>query len=122
MHIILYDGHCYLCNRVIKFIIRKDKHKKFSFATIKPEITDNNIRKGLQEEYDSVILLTDGNLYYKSEAVFRILNELGGIWKVLILFTAFPRKFTDWLYDIIAENRYKLFGRSDTCLVPEHEI
>jgi predicted DCC family thiol-disulfide oxidoreductase YuxK len=115
--ILLFDGWCSLCGRTIKHIQKHDRFHQFSFIPIQSD-------KGqeLMELYqlnpnqsDSVILIEKGIAWMKSEAFFRIANQMGGIYGHLLVFQIFPKKLTDWAYDVISRYRYKWFGKNDSC-------
>lgn len=108
-HIVLYDGICNLCNRVVSFIRRQDNHNRFLFVPLQSEKgKEVLLRPGIEEtEKGSVILLTGTGVYYRSEAVLRIFRILGGGWSVLYIFFIVPPVIRDYLYNIIARNRYR---------------
>ncbi|MFC1733128.1 thiol-disulfide oxidoreductase DCC family protein [candidate division KSB1 bacterium] len=122
--IILFDGVCKFCNASINFIIRKDKKKKFRFLPI--QMTgEKEIMKKLNQrtiQTDSIILIENQKSYIKSTAVIHIAIELGGIYKAAILFFIIPTFIRDFLYDIIARYRYTIFGKYDSCMVPDPEL
>lgn len=120
VNIILYDGYCMLCSRTMKFILKRDKKKKFRFLPLQTQDLNPDIPEINNKKNDTVVLVTNGTPYFKSEAVYRILKEIGGFWKSLLIFRILPLKFTDWVYDIIAANRFRVFGRSDTCFRPDN--
>ena len=121
VNIILYDGYCMLCSRTMKFILKRDKNKKFKYLPLQSENLEPGIPELTSKNYETVILVMNGTSYFKSDAVFRIIKEIGGFWKSLLIFRILPRRFTDWIYDIIAANRFRIFGRSDTCYIPNTE-
>lgn len=113
-HIIFIDGNCILCNRLLRYIVSHDKKKLFKFAELGGK-TFSNLR--LENSPDSIVLFSNNTTFIKSEAVFKIAKLLGGKYKLLLMFKIFPKFITDFIYDNIAASRYKIFGRSDTCLV-----
>jgi len=121
--VLFFDGECNLCNGVVQFIIRHDKHKRFRFAQLQSEagkraqaiISDKEVP-------GSVVLLFQGQYFTKSAAALHVLRLLGGGWKLCYSGIVFPRYFRDWIYDIIARNRYKWFGKRDECMVPTPEL
>ena len=108
-NIILYDGICNLCNRVVSFIRRQDNYNHFLFVPLQSEKGREVLKRtGISEtEKGSVILLTEAGVYYRSEAVLRIFRILGGGWGVLYIFIIIPPGIRDYLYNIIARNRYR---------------
>jgi predicted DCC family thiol-disulfide oxidoreductase YuxK len=115
---------CYLCNGFVNFLIRHDKHDLFLFATLQsvnhPDINDE-IKKNISST-DSIALITDGKIYFRSEAVLRVFKKLGGGWIFFYALIIFPKPFCDWLYDVVARNRYRWFGRKDVCMVPDEKV
>ncbi|WP_298869330.1 thiol-disulfide oxidoreductase DCC family protein [uncultured Allomuricauda sp.] len=123
--IILFDGVCNLCNGVIQFIIKRDKKDLFRYAALQSE---TGIRltqeRGIDtSKIDSFILIEPGVAYFtKSDAALRIGQDFGGLWKVLAIFTWIPTSFRNVVYDFIARNRYRWFGRKDACMIPTPEL
>jgi predicted DCC family thiol-disulfide oxidoreductase YuxK len=122
--LILFDGVCNYCNSMVNFIIRQDKKKKFRFAALQSEAGQKILRQhGLPlHEFDSFILLTSGKIYQNSTAALKLYNQLPWYWKWVQAFWIFPRPFRDWIYSIIARNRYKWFGKKDQCMIPDSEV
>lgn len=115
--LLLYDGHCLLCNRFIQKIVARDKSDDIRVAALQDfEKIDHQI--ALKKGIDSVILVEKDAIFYKSTAALRILSVVSsmGWWYRLLLFV--PRFIRDFVYDVIAANRYKWFGRSDECVLP----
>ncbi|PCJ94857.1 MAG: thiol-disulfide oxidoreductase [Flavobacteriaceae bacterium] len=123
--IILFDGVCNLCNNSINYVIKKDKKDIFRFAALQSEIgqkltAERNIDTS---KVDSIILIDPGVSYYtKSDAALKIMNEFGGAWKLFTVFTWLPVGLRDIVYDFIAKNRYKWYGKKDACMVPTSEL
>ena len=115
--VILYDGYCNLCNTSLQFIIKHDKKREFQYIPLQSEEADELLPNNITKENlpDSVILIEDGQMYSKSEAFFRILPYLGKRYKFLLVFKIIPQKLRDRIYDWIASNRYKWFGKKDKC-------
>lgn len=117
---ILFDGVCNLCNGVVKFITKRDKNKKFSFLSLQSEegkkiLSRYNINA---LETDSIVYVKNNQAYIKSRAVLKIAGDLSGIYKIFIVFKIFPVFINDYFYDFVAKNRYKFFGKNDTCEIP----
>lgn len=115
--IILYDGYCNLCNTSLQYIIKRDKRRVFQYIPLQLEkagelLPDHIFKENLP---DSVIFIEDGKMYTKSEAFFRILPYLGKKYKLLLIFKIVPPKLRNKIYDWIASNRYKWFGKKDQC-------
>ncbi len=123
-NIILFDGVCNFCNAVTNFIIRQDKKKIFRFAAFQSTV-GQKILKQLNfslDSFETFLFIANGKIYKKSNAALRLYNKLSWYWKWTQLFWIFPRFFRDWIYDIIARNRYKWFGKREECMVPTAEL
>ena len=122
--IIFYDGHCNLCNGFVNAIIKLDKKSIFLFAPLNGNHAKNLLKKNKIKNttIDSVVLFNNNSISYKSKAVIEILISLGGIYRGLVITKIIPRAILDWLYDIVAKNRYSWFGKHDRCMVPDKKI
>lgn len=122
--VVLYDGECNLCNNTVKFIIKRDKKKKIKFAALQSEYAQRIFReKQIKQDYiESIILLYNNKLYYKSYAALTIFKYLAGLWPVMYIFIIIPKFIRDYIYDYIAKNRIKWFGKTETCLVMTPEL
>jgi predicted DCC family thiol-disulfide oxidoreductase YuxK len=123
-NILLFDGVCNLCNGLIRFIIKRDKKGKFKFASLQSETGRSLLERfGLpQNEFQSLVLIQNDKYYLKSTAALRVLRELGGFWSFFYIFIWLPRFFRDFIYDIIAKSRYRIFGKRDACMIPTPEL
>lgn len=122
--ILLFDGVCNLCNETVLFIIDKDPKKRIKFAALQSVGGREIIEKiRLEANYLKSLVLIIGDKYYlKSDAVFQILSILGGVWKLFYVFKIIPKPIRDYMYDLIAKYRYKVFGRKENCMIPSEEI
>ena len=122
--IILFDGVCNFCNATINFVIDHDPEKHFKFASLQSDIGQKILTKFNKntKDFDSVILLKDNQLYQKSAAALEITKHLSGFWKYLSVFRILPAFFLNFFYDIIAKNRYKIFGKADSCRMPTPDL
>ena len=126
--VVLYDGVCALCNQAIKFLLKIDRRKILKYTPLEGE-TAKSLLPNFSEIADagkSVIFvrrIKSGNLefYYRSDAILRILAEIGGFWKALIWLKFIPRIIRDFVYNLIANNRYRWFGKYDACPLPSPE-
>ncbi len=122
--ILFYDGHCGLCHRAVKFVLRHDPSgSAFRFAPLQGATFQSRVPAGAQADLpDSVVVLTrDGALLVRSNAFLHILRRLGGGWEILAsLFAVIPRPLRDVIYNLVARIRYRVFGtREDLCpIVP----
>lgn len=120
-HILLFDGVCNLCNRMVRFTIKRDPKGKFKFAPLQSESGQALLKKqGLPvDNFDSFVFIKGDKYYFKSSAGLQVLKELGGVWKLLFyVFIVFPKPWRDFVYGIIAKTRYRIFGKRDTCMIP----
>lgn len=122
--VILFDGVCNFCNAGINFIIRQDKEKAFRFAPLQSTAGQRLLAQyGLSsQKMDSFILIDNGKVYQKSAAGLRVYNKLPWYWKWTKIGWIAPRFFRDAVYDLIARNRYKWFGKKETCMVPSADV
>lgn len=121
--IILFDGVCNLCNSSVDFIIKHDKNNVFRFASLQSDFAQG-IKKKLPPKYlntDSFILAEGDNFYVKSSAALRTAKYLGFPLNMLYFFLIIPPFIRNFIYDVIAKNRYKWFGKKQTCRVPSPE-
>ncbi|WP_348812570.1 thiol-disulfide oxidoreductase DCC family protein [Flavobacterium maritimum] len=119
--IVLFDGVCNLCNTSIQWIIEHDKKDVFRFVALQSDLGQEIIKYiGIDiKTTDSIVLYQPGiAYYYKSEAVFEISKELGGLFYFVSLFSILPDSFTNSIYDFVAKNRYKWYGRKESCMIP----
>jgi len=122
-NIIFFDGVCNLCNGTINFIIDLDKKKHFKFAALQDEKSKRFLQPyGIGEDLYSFIYYEDGKVYDQSTAVLRIAKKLGGFWSLAYALIIFPRFIRNFVYQLIARNRYKWFGKKEYCRVPEPGI
>jgi len=119
-YIVFYDGICGLCNDAVQFIIKHDRKTKFHFCAI--QNSEAFINKELISTANSLVLFEKGKYYFRSDAVLRIIKQLNSPWYLLYFFIIVPKVFRDNTYDFIANNRYKWFGKFDTCIVPDKKI
>lgn len=122
--VILFDGVCNLCNGAVTFIIKRDPKNKFKFAPLQSDIgsvltAEHNIDTA---KTDSIILVENNKVYVKSTAALRIAKRLKGGYPLLYGFIILPAFFRNWIYDWIAKNRYKWFGKKESCMIPTPEL
>ncbi|MEZ4857691.1 MAG: thiol-disulfide oxidoreductase DCC family protein [Flavobacteriaceae bacterium] len=122
--IILFDGVCNLCNSAVNFVIRHDSKNKFKFAALQSEIGQQLISKYNIDtsQTDSIILIDNNKAYIKSTAALRIAKYLDKGYPLLFGFTILPTFLRNWVYDYIAKNRYKWYGKKDSCMIPTQEL
>lgn len=121
--IILFDGVCNLCNNSVNFIIRKDIKSIFLFAPLQSNFGEVLTAKmNIPQKIDSIILISENKYYIKSDAVIEIIKQLKWYWRMLIIIKILPLKFRDFLYDFIANSRYKWFGKRYSCMIPDENV
>lgn len=119
--VVLFDGVCKLCAAWAKFLIKHDKKRFFTLATVQSEEGQAILDwYGLPLEYYETMVYVEGeSIYIKSSAFLKVMGSLPAPWPLFCIFSLVPRVIRDWLYDRIALNRYALFGKYDTCLLPD---
>ncbi len=120
--IVFFDGVCNFCNSSINFIIRNDKKGYFHFAALQSETAARLIPEINLEVPESVVLKEGLKIYTKSTAALRIAKRMDGLWPVFYLFIIIPKFLRDPLYDIIGRNRYRWFGKKESCMIPGPDI
>ena len=123
--IILFDGVCNLCNNSVLKVIKNDKKNTFLFTALQSK-TGQEIIDHLKidiSKIDSIILYEPKVSYdIKSTAALKIMNHFGGLWKLTQICWIFPEGFRNLVYDYIAKNRYKWFGKKESCMIPTPEL
>lgn len=122
--VILFDGVCNLCNGFVQFIIDKDKSGKFKFASLqsdysKSKLEATNINNG---ELSTIVFISEDRIYIKSTAALKIAKELGGLWLLLYPLILIPKFIRDGIYNFVAGNRYKWFGKQESCMLPTPDL
>lgn len=122
--LILFDGVCNLCNSSVQFVIKHDKKKQFHFASLQGETGQHILLKYElpTASFNSFILIADGILYRESTAVLILLKILGGPWRLLYVFIILPAFIRNAVYRFIASNRYRWFGKRESCMLPSPEL
>jgi predicted DCC family thiol-disulfide oxidoreductase YuxK len=121
MKIVFFDGYCGLCNGFVDFMMKADKQAQFKFSPLQSEYAKANLSPSDVEDLKSVVVLIDGKTYRKAEGVLKAVSSLGGVWKLSIALGILPASILNLGYNLVAENRYKIFGKSDTCRLPTPE-
>ncbi|MBL7856909.1 MAG: thiol-disulfide oxidoreductase DCC family protein [Cyclobacteriaceae bacterium] len=121
--ILFFDGVCNLCNGAVQFIIKRDSHQRFKFASLQSAFGQQHLKQaGLSTtKLDTFILFQNNKLYTRSDAALEVARNLNNLWPLLYVFRIIPRFIRDFLYLTIAKNRYRLFGRTDHCMAPSPE-
>ena len=118
--IILFDGVCNLCNGSVQYVIRHDRYAIFKFASLQSDSGQQLLHKYNlpQSNFNSFVLIQDDKAYTRSTAALKVAAKLSGIVKLLYGFIIVPAFIRDAVYNFIARNRYKWFGKKDTCMIP----
>jgi predicted DCC family thiol-disulfide oxidoreductase YuxK len=121
--LLVFDGVCVLCSATARFILQRDHGGRFRFATAQSPLGQALLRHyGLDAQtFETNLVLVEGHAYGKLDSVIVAGRQLGGVWRALSLFRVLPRSLADWLYDRVARNRYRLFGRTEHCMMPSPE-
>ena len=125
--VILFDGVCNLCNSAVRWVIERDKEERFDFASLQSDAARRELVKVMDANEidalpDSIVLLDSDGVHVRSAAALRIARGLGYPFALLRLGIVLPRPIRDLIYDLIARNRYRWFGRRDTCMTPTPDI
>ncbi len=122
--IVLFDGECNLCNGSVQFIIRRDKRRRFRFAALQSEAGQEILRKYRlpHDKISTVVLIAGNRVYTRSDAALGIARRLDGLWPLCYAGIAAPRFIRDQVYDFIARNRYRWFGKQEACMAPTPEL
>lgn len=123
--IILFDGVCNLCDASVQYVIKHDKRDIFRFVSLQSQLGEKILKHiGISRFHtDSVVLYEPGISYYcKSDAALEITKNLSGIAFIIGVFSILPSGFRDTIYDYVARNRYKWYGKKESCLLPTAEL
>ncbi len=126
--VMLYDGVCGFCSQSVQVIIKLDKRGVIKFAPLQGQFGQAaKLRHPEIENVDSVIILekmvdSSERVFVRSDAILQILHHLGGIWRLFKIAYIVPRSFRDFLYDLFARNRYKVFGKYESCMIPSPKV
>jgi predicted DCC family thiol-disulfide oxidoreductase YuxK len=122
--LVLFDGVCNLCNASVRFLIQRDPGGRFRFASIQSPPGRRLYEEHGQsaERLETIMLVVDGRAYVHSDAALRIARELGGPWSALWPLRFIPRGLRDPIYLWVARHRYRWFGRSEACMVPNPDL
>ena len=123
-NLVFFDGYCNLCCATVQFLIRQDPEARLRFVSLQSKKGRSLLQNHRlpPKALDSVLFYQDGVLFARSDAALRIARTLGRGWQLLYGFVLVPRLLRDWVYDCIAANRYRWFGRSTSCWLPTPEL
>lgn len=122
--VIFFDGVCNLCNGAVQFVIERDPKNRFKFAALQSDYAAKELSTAnLKVQHgDSFVLLENGKVYEQSSAALRVARKLGGLWPLLYGFIIVPLFIRNAIYKFVARNRYKWFGKQESCWVPTPEL
>jgi len=122
--ILLFDGVCNLCSGVVRFVIRHDPRGRFRFAALQSEPGRRLlVQHGLPADaFDTFVLIEGARCFTRSDAALELAHRLGGAWRGLAWLRFVPRPLRDAAYGVVVRNRYRWFGRSESCMVPTPDL
>ena len=120
----MFDGICNLCNQSVQFVIEHDKKNQFQFASLQSDFGQNFLKENNLDatKFDSIVFIEDDKFYTKSSAALKISKYLDGITSLLTIFMIVPKPLRDVVYSFIAKNRYRWFGKQESCWLPSLEL
>jgi len=122
--LLLFDGVCNLCNSSVSFILKHERNAKITFVPLQSEAAAEILKKFSLDpgQSGSIIFIDNNEFFLKSSAVVQISRYLKSPWKHFGLIRILPRMFSDFFYDLIAKNRYRIFGRKEKCMIPDESV
>ena len=121
--VVLFDGDCNFCDSSVQFIIDHDPAGYFNFASLQSDVGEKLSKQhAIPDDVDSLVLIEDGRAYVKSDGALRISNHLTGLWKLAYYLKSLPRPLRDSAYDLVASNRYRVFGQLQACMLPPPHV
>ena len=122
--VVIFDGVCNLCAHSVRFILKHEARPILQFVPLQSSAGARLMREfGFSpEDVKTFVLVSGGRSYVKSDAAIRVASHFRGAWKLLGAIRIFPRSVRDWAYDVVARNRYRWFGRTESCMVPAPEV
>lgn len=123
-NVIIFDGVCKLCNNSVNFIIKRDHNNVFLFTAMQSEAAQDLIAKYNVKSvgFDTFLLIKNNECFYRTDAALEITKDLSGCWSLFRVFKLLPRSFRDYFYRLLARNRYRIFGKTDRCMVPTPDV
>lgn len=126
--IVLYDGVCGLCNRLVRFILKRDVHDRFRFASLQSEFAETLLKKHGADSRDlDTFYVVIGHaqpeerVLMRSDAILHVASTLGSVWRLAAAGRILPKALRDWVYGVVARNRYRVFGKYESCPLPSPE-
>jgi predicted DCC family thiol-disulfide oxidoreductase YuxK len=116
--ILFFDGVCGLCNGLVDWLMMRDKSHKIKYATLQGEHAKKLLNPSLREDLDTVVVWHQDQVYTQSEAIILCFSQLSFPWNLVRIFKIIPSFLRNFIYQIIAKNRYRIFGKNETCRIP----
>ena len=127
--VLLYDGVCGFCNKTVQMILERDRRGTMRFAALQSDYGRAVVeRHASLRGVDSVVYVENANgggverVFVRSDAALKVVAYLGGFWKIFLAAYVIPKPLRDYFYDLFARNRYRVFGKYDTCMLPPPEV
>jgi len=123
-NILLFDGVCNLCNYAVQFVIKRDRNAVIKFASLQSSIGQKLLLQHQlsNTQFDSFVYIKNNKIFLKSTAALHLMKDIGGIWKFLYAFIIVPEFIRNTIYNIVSKNRYKWFGKKDSCMMPNEKL
>ncbi|MGI9527212.1 MAG: thiol-disulfide oxidoreductase DCC family protein [Weeksellaceae bacterium] len=123
-HVVFFDGVCNLCQGSVQQLIKLDKNNVLKFSSLQSDLGQEILKKNQldTQHFQSIIYLKDDKIYQKSDGIIEILLDLGTGWNWVAIFKIIPKFLRDRIYMLISNNRYKLFGKQESCWLPTPEL
>ena len=118
--VVFFDGYCHLCDSSVQFVLAHEKEQKLRFASLQSKFAAKNLDDN--KNFSTIVFMENNKVYYKSQAVIKIARYLKFPYNSISLLAIFPYSFLDVFYAWIAKNRYKWFGRKNTCEIPSETV
>ena len=118
--ILFFDGVCNLCNGIVRFILKHDRKKRIKLAPLQSELTEK-LLAGRKIEAESVVYYRTGKIHQQSAGILYVLKDLGFPWSLFFVFIIIPPFIRNFIYRLVANNRYKIFGRRNECVIPDEQ-
>lgn len=120
-NIVFFDGVCNLCNKSVDWVIRRDKKNRLKYAPLQGDASKKLLNSHDGQEFNSIVFYNKGIVYQRSTAFIKLMVSVGRGWQMMYLLMVFPAFIRDFVYNIIAKNRYKWWGKRDSCRLPTEE-
>lgn len=117
--VMFFDGECIFCSKALQFFIKVDKDEIIRYTTLQSEEGQQMMDKlNISKDMESVALIDNGEYFTKSDVTFHLMKKMHFPWRLLSILIFLPKSFRDFFYNIVAKNRYKIFGKYDQCMIP----